>query len=52
MGLKFLNQKELKLLKDAFKKLDSDKSGEIEYDEIPKIFSDLNIKASDVRLIY
>ena len=27
MGLKFLNLKELKLLKDAFKKLDSNESG-------------------------
>ena len=30
MGLKFLNQKELKLLKDAFKKLDLNKSGAID----------------------
>ena len=36
MGLKFLNQKELKLIKDAFKKLDSDKSGEIDKEELVK----------------
>ena len=36
MGLKFLNQKELKLLKDAFEKLDSDKSGEIDKEELVK----------------
>ena len=33
MGLKFLNQKELKLLKDAFKKLDLNKSGVIDKEE-------------------
>ncbi len=34
MGLKFLNSKELKLLKDAFSKLDSDKSGAIDKEEL------------------
>ena len=33
MGLKFFNQKELKLLKDAFKKLDLNKSGAIDKEE-------------------
>ena len=33
MGLKFLNQKELKLLKEAFKKLDLNKSGAIDKEE-------------------
>ena len=33
MGLKFFNSKELKLLKDAFKRLDTDKSGTIDKEE-------------------
>ena len=45
---KLCNDKEIIKLKHAFEAIDKDKSGEIEYDEIPKIFSDLNIKASDV----
>ena len=39
MGLKFLNQKELKLLKDTFKKLDSNKSGEIDKEEFEQAIS-------------
>ena len=39
MGLKFLNQKELKLLKDSFKKLDSDNSGEIDKEELEHAIS-------------
>ena len=34
MGLKFFNSKELKLLKDAFKRLDTDKSGTIDKEEL------------------
>ena len=34
MGLKYFNPKELKLLKDAFSKLDSDKSGAIDKEEL------------------
>ena len=39
MGLKFLNSKELKLLKDAFKKLDSNHSGEIDKEELEQAIS-------------
>ena len=39
MGLKFLNQKELNLLKDAFKKLDSDHSGELDKEELEQAIS-------------
>ena len=49
---KLCSDKEIIKLKHAFEAIDKDKSGEIEYDEIPKIFSDLNIKASDVRIIF
>ena len=45
---KLCSDKEIIKLKHAFEAIDKDKSGEIEYDEIPKIFNDLNIKASDV----
>ena len=34
MGLKFFNSKELKLLKDVFKRLDTDKSGTIDKEEL------------------
>ena len=39
MDLKFLNSKELKLLKDAFKKLDSNHSGEIDKEELEQAIS-------------
>ena len=39
MGLKFLNLKELKLLKDAFKKLDSNESGCIDKEELEQAIS-------------
>ena len=39
MGMKFFNQKELKLLKDAFQKLDSNKSGEIDKEELEQALS-------------
>ena len=39
MGLKFLNPKELKFLKDAFKKLDSNHSGEIDKEELENAIS-------------
>ena len=39
MGLKFLNSNELKLLKDSFQKLDSDKSGEIDKEELERAIS-------------
>ena len=41
MGLKFFNPKELKLLKDAFKKLDLDNSGAIDKEELEEIISSL-----------
>ena len=41
MGLKFFNQKELKLLKDAFIKLDLDKSGSIDKEELEQVISSL-----------
>ena len=49
---KLCNDKEILKLKHAFEAIDKDNSGEIEYEEIPKIFNDLKIKASDVRHIY
>ena len=39
MGLKFLNPKELQLLKDAFKKLDKNKSGAIDKEEFAQALS-------------
>ena len=48
---KLCSDKEIIKLKHAFLAIDKDNSGEIEYEEIPKIFKDLNIKASDVRFI-
>ena len=47
---KLCTDKEIIKLKQAFLSIDKDNSGEIEYDEIPKIFKDLNIKASDKEL--
>ena len=47
---KLCSDKEILKLKHAFLAIDKDNSGEIEYEEIPKIFSDLNIKASDVSI--
>ena len=41
---------EVQKLKQAFSIIDKDNSGEIEYEEIPKIFSDLKIKASEDEL--
>ena len=41
MGLKFFNPKELQLLKDAFKKLDLDKSGAIDKEELEQTISSL-----------
>jgi calcium-dependent protein kinase len=45
---KLCSDKEIIKLKHAFLAIDKDNSGEIEYEEIPKIFNDLKIKASDV----
>ena len=39
MGLKFLNSKELKLLKDTFKKLDGNESGYIDKEEFEQAIS-------------
>ena len=47
---KLCSDKEIIKLKHAFLAIDKDNSGEIEYEEIPKIFSELNIKASDTEL--
>ena len=47
---KLCSDKEIKKLKQAFLAIDKDNSGEIEYEEIPKIFSELNIEASDTEL--
>ena len=47
---KLSNDKELLKLKKAFDAIDKDNSGEIEYEEIPKIFKELNIKMSDKEL--
>ena len=47
---KLCSDKEILKLKHAFLAIDKDNSGEIEYEEIPKIFSELNIKASDTEL--
>ena len=41
---------EVQKLKQAFSIIDKDNSGEIEYEEIPKIFADLKIKASEDEL--
>ena len=47
---KLCSDKEIIKLKQAFLAIDKDNSGEIEYEEIPKIFSELNIEASDTEL--
>ena len=47
---KLSNDKELLKLKKAFEIIDKDNSGEIEYEEIPKIFEDLGIQASEQEL--
>ena len=47
---KLCSDKEIIKLKHAFLAIDKDNSGEIEYEEIPKIFSELNIEASDTEL--
>ena len=47
---KLCSDKEIIKLKHAFLAIDKDNSGEIEYEEIPKIFNELNIKASDTEL--
>ena len=47
---KLCSDKEIIKLKNAFLAIDKDNSGEIEYEEIPKIFSELNIEASDIEL--
>ena len=49
---KLCSDKEIIKLKHAFLAIDKDNSGEIEYEEIPKIFNDLKIKASDVRIYF
>ena len=50
---KLCNDKEIIKLKHAFMAIDKDNSGEIEYEEIPKIFKELNIEATDVsKIIY
>ena len=45
---KLCTDKEITKLKKAFSAIDKDNSGEIEYEEIPKIFNELGIKATDV----
>ena len=47
---KLCNDKEIIKLKKAFLAIDKDNSGEIEYDEIPKIFEELGIDATDVSI--
>ena len=44
---KIATDTEVQKLKQAFSIIDKDNSGEIEYEEIPKIFADLKIKASE-----
>ena len=45
---KLFSDKEISKLKRAFTAVDKDNSGEIEYEEIPKIFNELGIETSDV----
>jgi calcium-dependent protein kinase len=45
---KLFCDKEITKLKRAFTAVDKDNSGEIEYEEIPEIFNELGIEASDV----
>ena len=47
---KLSNDKEILKLKKAFEIIDKDNSGEIEYEEIPNIFHDLGIQASEDEL--
>ena len=47
---KLCSDKEIIKLKQAFLAIDKDNSGEIEQEEIPKIFNELNIEASDTEL--
>ena len=49
---KLCNDKEILKLKHAFMAIDKDNSGEIEYEEIPKIFKELNIEATDVSKLF
>ena len=49
---KLFSDKEVTKLKKAFTAVDKDNSGEIEYEEIPKIFKELGIEATDVSFIY
>ena len=47
---KLCSDKEIIKLKHAFLAIDKDNSGEIEYEEIPKIFNELGIEATDNEL--
>ena len=47
---KLFSDKEINKLKRAFMAVDKDHSGEIEYEEIPKIFKELGFEATDVSL--
>ena len=47
---KLFSDKEINKLKRAFTAVDKDNSGEIEYEEIPKIFKELGIEATDVSI--
>ena len=47
---KLCSDKEILKLKHAFLAIDKDNSGEIEYEEIPKIFKELGIEATDNEL--
>ena len=49
---KLSNDRELTKLKEAFILIDKENSGEIEYEEIPKLFHELGIEASDVSQIF
>ena len=49
---KLFSDKEVTKLKKAFTAVDKDNSGEIEYEEIPKIFKELGIEATDVSFIH
>ena len=47
---KISTEDEVSKLRDAFSAIDEDNSGEIEYSDIPKIFQELGIKASEEEL--
>ena len=47
---KLFSDKEINKLQRAFMAVDKDNSGEIEYEEIPKIFKELGFEATDVSL--